>query len=68
MHISVHNVNTLQGFEMQISTNPPLIFVNCAQLFFSIIYSPIFFVCVFFVQTTFSLKIGESFGIVNTQY
>ena len=48
MHISVHNVNTLQGFEMQISTNPPLIFVNCAQLFFSIIYSPIFFCLCFF--------------------
>ena len=48
MHISVHNVNTLQGFEMQISTNPPLIFVNCAQFFFSIIYSPIFLCLCFF--------------------
>ena len=68
MHISVHNVNTLQGFEMQISTNPPLIFVNCAQLFFLSFIHQFFLSVFFFVQTTFSLKIGESFGIVNTQY
>ena len=47
MHISVHNVNTLQGFEMQISTNPPLIFVNCAQLFFYHLFTN-FFLSVFF--------------------